>query len=578
MTATIYYDGDCPFCSRYVALLNLRETVGKVQFVDLREAKEMHAELIAEGYDLDQGMVVDIDGRRVGGADAVQALAGMSTPSGVFNRMNRVLFGSSIASAVVYPVLRSGRWLTLMLMGRKVLNDTDDVVGQRQTLFTVMFSLFSLLHVFNYVFEYRRGFAQIDLWAIFVIALIVLMRPSSARRLLLLMLISTISTVIQAPASSNHTMLRTMVLIGYWLSFFYAFIRGRPVSDIFANFVLAGRGALLVMYFYGIFHKINTGFLDPAVSCATAVWDKMLPPISLLQGAFFDYAAIYGTFVIEGVLVIALLFPKTRHLGMLGGIAFHSFLTLSNFALYTSFTTLAISLHVLFLGWGQLDRINRSSQMVWLKENVRRPLYLGTFAILIVASAFFMLLDSYGVAAACIMPAVLFVCSLILMQGGMRPGDTNFGHDRPAYVIGAIVTALYFVNGGLPYLGLKTAQTVAMFSNLHVENGHSNHIVFPNAPGPFTYLDDVVIIDDPQGVPFFQQYVNAENGMVYYDVLGYLFDNPQVAVSFTLHGKAYTEVSAHDLQEDIAKTLHGSFIRKWFHFMPVQMSEPYACL
>ena len=33
---------------------------------------------------------------------------------------------------------------------------------------------------------------------------------------------------------------------------------------------LVARYLLAIMYFYGIFHKINTDFLNPQVSCAVA--------------------------------------------------------------------------------------------------------------------------------------------------------------------------------------------------------------------------------------------------------------------------------------------------------------------
>ncbi|MDP5359073.1 MAG: hypothetical protein NWR52_02825, partial [Paracoccaceae bacterium] len=174
--------------------------------VNLREDAEIRAELASEGFDLDQGMVVDLDGRRVGGAAATNLLAGMSTPSGAFNRLNRLVFDKPLVSAIAYPVLRSGRWLTLFLMGRRTINDEEDGRISRQGLFGLIFAMFSLFHVFNYIFEYTRVPAQWDFLAIFVAALVLLSRPASPRALFFLMLVSTISTIAQAPATSNHTM------------------------------------------------------------------------------------------------------------------------------------------------------------------------------------------------------------------------------------------------------------------------------------------------------------------------------------------------------------------------------------
>lgn len=584
MAATIYYDGECPFCSRYVGMIKLREAVGQVDLVDLRGDAALCDELTAAGFDLDQGMVVDLDGKRVGGADATHVLASMSTNSGFFNKLNRAVFSVPLLSSTIYPVLRSGRWFTLFLMGRATINDADEVAHARQKLFALLFALFSLFHVFNYLFEYGRLFAfdglpvSIDLIAVFVSALMLLWHPGSARLLFVLILFSTISTIIQAPAQSNHTMLRSMFLIGYWLSFIYAMARARPITEVFANAVLAGRGALLVMYFYGIFHKINTGFLDPEVSCAAALWDQMLPPISWIQSVYVDYAGIYGTFIIEGVLIIALLIPKTRHLGMVGGICFHVFLSLSNFAAYISFTTLTISMHVLFLSAAQLDRINASADMAWLTARASKWTNKLAFFILLLVGAFFMLLRDYNIGSLCLLPTVIAICTLVMRHGRVVPADPPPQHARAATLIGGFVTALYFVNAAMPYAGLKTAQAVNMFANLRLEGGVSNHLVFPKPPSLFGYLDDVVIVTARNDNRPVQRLEDPAFGEIYYDLLAELADDPDLRVSFKRNGRMFEDVSAADLQQDIDETLHHPFIRKFFHFRRVVLAQPQHCV
>ena len=577
MSAKVYYDGECPFCTRYVGMVRLRDAVGPVSLIDLRQDADLRAELTAEGFNLDQGMVVEIDGKRVGGADATHAMAAMSTKSGAFNRLNRAVFGMPIVSSIVYPFLRSGRWFTLFLMGRHTINEASDLVRARQTLFASLFALFSLFHVFNYLFGYRDGFVQYDLFALFGAALLLLLRPASPRLLFFLMLISAVSTFIQAPVQSNHTMLRTMVLVGYWGSFAYAMARGRPIAEIFSNFVLSGRGALLVMYFYGIFHKINTGFLDPVTSCAAALWDEMLPPLNMIQSTSFDYLGIYATFVIEGFLILALLLPRLRHIGMVGGIAFHMLLSLSNFSAYISFTTLTIALHVLFLSGAQLDRINKSPDMAALTKRVGRMTNKLAVMILLLVGAFAMLLGHFNIGSLCLLPIVFVVCNLIIRQGQFNSGDPRPNHPRPAYVIGALVTLLYFLNGATPYLGLKTAQSVAMFSNLRVEAGVSNHLILSNAPAPFDYLEDVAVITNDHGDPFFEFYPRMQLGIVYYDLLARLADNPDAVVSFTRNGNSFEAVGAADLRDDIDRTLHHRFVRKFLHFAPVELQQPEPC-
>lgn len=122
----LLYDGECPFCSRYVRHVRLREAVGIVSMANAREQPALVAEASRLGYDVDTGMVLKLDGRYYHGADCVHALALLTTSSGWFNRLNALMFRSSAVAKVVYPVLRSGRNLVLKLLGRSRLQTSLD--------------------------------------------------------------------------------------------------------------------------------------------------------------------------------------------------------------------------------------------------------------------------------------------------------------------------------------------------------------------------------------------------------------------------------------------------------------------
>ena len=61
--ASIVYDGDCPFCSRYVKLVRLREALGAVSIINAREGGPLVDEIVEAGFDLDEGMVLKVDGQ-----------------------------------------------------------------------------------------------------------------------------------------------------------------------------------------------------------------------------------------------------------------------------------------------------------------------------------------------------------------------------------------------------------------------------------------------------------------------------------------------------------------------------------
>lgn len=123
--AWIVYDGQCPFCSRYVRLVRLRDSLGRVELVDAREGGAVVDEVRAAGADLDQGMVLKMDGRLYHGDDCVHMLALLSTPSGPFNRANAAIFRSRTASRLLYPVLRAARNTALRLLGRGKIGRAD---------------------------------------------------------------------------------------------------------------------------------------------------------------------------------------------------------------------------------------------------------------------------------------------------------------------------------------------------------------------------------------------------------------------------------------------------------------------
>ncbi len=79
-------------------------------------------EITRRGLDIDEGMVLVADGRFYYGADAIHAVARLTSP-GAAGALNRWLFGSPRRARFLYPWLRSGRNLLLKLLGRTRINN-----------------------------------------------------------------------------------------------------------------------------------------------------------------------------------------------------------------------------------------------------------------------------------------------------------------------------------------------------------------------------------------------------------------------------------------------------------------------
>jgi hypothetical protein len=99
--------------------------VGDLRIVDARENSEVMNEIISQGLDIDQGMVLKMGGQLYYGSDAIHALALIGSRSGIFNRINYWMFKSKTISALIYPSLRFFRKILLKILGTNKINNLN---------------------------------------------------------------------------------------------------------------------------------------------------------------------------------------------------------------------------------------------------------------------------------------------------------------------------------------------------------------------------------------------------------------------------------------------------------------------
>ena len=119
----LVYDRECPVCDYYCRVVRIKQSIGELKIVNAREQSAVMAQITEQGLDIDQGMVLKVGAQIYYGADAIHALALISSRSGIFNRFNYWLFKSKKISAFVYPVLRFFRNLLLKLLGKTKINN-----------------------------------------------------------------------------------------------------------------------------------------------------------------------------------------------------------------------------------------------------------------------------------------------------------------------------------------------------------------------------------------------------------------------------------------------------------------------
>ncbi len=119
----LVYDKECPVCDAYCRMVRIREVAGTLRLVNARDASAVMDEITARGLDIDQGMALKVDNVLYYGSDAIHELSLMSSPSGIFNRINYSIFRSSRLSRILYPAFCYLRNLLLKVLRKTKVNN-----------------------------------------------------------------------------------------------------------------------------------------------------------------------------------------------------------------------------------------------------------------------------------------------------------------------------------------------------------------------------------------------------------------------------------------------------------------------
>jgi predicted DCC family thiol-disulfide oxidoreductase YuxK len=114
---TVVYDGDCPFCRNYVTLMKLRAAAGGAVLVDARSGGPIVERLIRQGYNLNEGMAAIYGDKVYYGPDAVVLISTMTGKLPWTGRLLAALLRDKKRAAVIYPVMKFGRKITLKALG-----------------------------------------------------------------------------------------------------------------------------------------------------------------------------------------------------------------------------------------------------------------------------------------------------------------------------------------------------------------------------------------------------------------------------------------------------------------------------
>lgn len=320
------------------------------------------------------------------------------------------------------------------------------------------------------------------------------------------------------PVIVNHEMATLVLMLTLGVSVVAGMVRGD--EHWFARFAPRARWALLVLYFYVVWHKLNRDFFDPEISCAWTMYSTVANLVKLLPtGNWMRWPVVVGVILTEAGLPLAIAFKRTRPYGLIAGALFHGSLALHTNIFVGDFTLLMLLFYSLFV---PQQALNRAGERALSLGPVRRlPIppgavllaaYAGACALIVLAVGEGVELGRRSIGPQQFTNRLWFagLCALwgLWLLAGferLRPwtGESGLLRLRPG--VDYLLPAVMVLAGFLPYLGLGTTPVFAMFSNIRFEQ-QNNHLFMPDGLRVFGYLDDVVTIVEASDPALFRAF------------------------------------------------------------------------
>lgn len=443
-----------------------------------------------------------------------------------------------------------------------------------QAIVSVLFAWYLVAH---HVYLFGSGREGLILAAIFLVPPAVLMiRPGSLGLFLVNAAVHLAQFFWVQPIFSNHALMSFFFAAGLLAVWLYLLARQRRLrlaaEDFYQAYAPLGRWLLIGMYVYGTLHKVNADFLDAEVSCAVSLWRRYGFPEVIAESALLHQATIYGTLILEASVIVMLLIPRLRWLGIVVGIAFHGFLGFLPPGYIRAYSLFAIVLHGLFLPPNAMELLRQSRPWRALLEALT-PLWPRAGAVALAIAAYLLLPAWLG------WWIVLGLIIALTLAAGREQGEAAIQVPRAGKllripsVLVAVFVAVFFLNGFSPYLGFKSGQTIAMFSNLHTEGGETNHLIFDSYG--VSSLQSRVASEIDTDHPLLSRWAEKGYHLVEFQVLDHLERHPQASARYIVDGESFAH--SPDAAHPAIAELPPRWIRNFMVFRPVAPERPRRC-
>ncbi len=459
------------------------------------------------------------------------------------------------------------------------------------TVFIWLFAVSAIWHytssspdIVNYWFRYNPLITPLVFLSI-VSAFIAACYPTKIWAVMVMCIGQLIAILLRFPFVADHLVMELFLNLSILISFLYLAIKKRKLSvsvdEMFAIFSPIGRWLLIIMYFYGTFHKFNPGFMSMESSCAVPFVNGFPFLQDLLPPGWLEYTAIYGTLILESIAMFLLFSSRSKYYGMLLGMSFHFIIGISGYGTLAHFSAFALALHTLFLPSGFGQRIvNEPLVPALLKSAPNFRIATVLLVVLQVVFALHLATTRQGVLVNSLF--AIFAISLMFLvfkYGQMRKEDAPYRLKSPLLALNTL-PIWFFLHCMSPYIGLGTGGTMAMFSGLRTEGGISNHYIVREPIGLFPYQDKIVYVERATN-PSLQKISEGKQAAVMFDLQRHITYRERLVLPITLkvNGVSYNLESPDQFAAFANEhfTEQSWLERKYMSFRVVDDPKPSQC-
>lgn len=379
-----------------------------------------------------------------------------------------------------------------------------------------------------------------------------------------------------------------------------------PRDEIHDRFSPIATVLVILIYYVILVSKLNSGFFDPEVGCMFTMyanWQHERPILGTINQFVTPQFLFYTFMVIELVLPILLTFAKTRLLGLYIGVPFHFVLGLM---WHWAFSSFILALYVLIATPAIIDLFQAVRDRVG--QVVVDAAVWGIRAAIVVAALLPVLAiatGNYGVKGPFGFPVfygmfvwliwACFICSITMiavlryhvLQGAVSEGGSTLALSaKPGWLWGVI--GLVVLNCLSPYVGFKTQNNSAMYSNMQTEGGRNNHFFMPIVR-IFPFQDDLVEVigsTDPAIAGLRTLQARYDWNKVPHKILVTYFEfrravsertAPGLEIEYKRNGeiRTYRHGDPSNVDGDLAQPW-PLLLRKVAYFRPVFQERPYC--